>query len=57
MPMHGNNVFLLVWVETASVVKLDKEYSRAIPADYLVSSDGNSFKELLSNAGSFLPPR
>jgi hypothetical protein len=57
MPMHGNNVFVLAWVETSSVVKLDKEYGRAIPADYLVSSDANSFKELLSKAGSLLPPR
>ncbi len=57
MPMHGNNVFLLVWVETPDVVKLDKEYTRAIHADYLVSSDANSFKELLSKAGSLLPPR
>ena len=57
MPMHGNNVFLLVWVATPDVVKLDKEYGRAIPADYLVSSDANSFKDLLSKAGSLLPPR
>ena len=57
MPMHGNNVFLLVWVDTKDVVKLDNEYSRAISADYLVSSDANSFKELLSKAGSLLPPR
>ena len=57
MPMHGNNVFLLVWVATTDVVKLDKEYGRAIPADYLVSSDANSFRELLSKAGALLPPR
>ena len=57
MPMHGNNVFLLVWVETTSVVKLDKEYSRAIRADYLVSSDANAFKELLNKASPLLPPR
>ena len=56
MPMHGNNVFLLVWVDTKDVVKLDNEYSRAISADYLVSSDANYFKELLSKAGSLLPP-
>jgi hypothetical protein len=57
MPMHGNNVFLLVWVKTTDVVKLDNEYSRAISADYLVSSDANSFKDLMSRAESLLPPR
>ncbi len=57
MPMHGNNVFVLAWVESTDIVKLDKEYTRAISADYLVSSDANSFKELLSKAGSLLPPR
>jgi hypothetical protein len=55
--MHGNNVFLLVWVGSADVVKLDKEYSRMISADYLVSSNANGFKELLSKAGALLPPR
>ena len=57
MPMHGNNVFVLAWVETTSVVTLDKEYTRAISADYLKSSDANAFNELLSKAGSLLPPR
>jgi hypothetical protein len=57
MPMHGYNVFMLVWVESTSTVKLNKKYDRAISADYLKSSDTNAFKELVSKADSLLPSR
>jgi hypothetical protein len=55
MPMHANNVLMLVWVNTDGIVKLDKEYSRILSNDELVSSDALVFKELLEKAETYLP--
>ena len=54
MPMHSNNVLSLIWVGTTDVVKLDKEYSHILSADYLESSDETGFKELLIKAEPLL---
>ena len=49
MPMHANNVLILVWVEKNEVVKLDRAYRRRLLSEEdLISSDVQSFKGLLS---------
>jgi len=55
MPMHSNNVLILVWVDKNDVVKLDRAYSRLLSEEDLVSSDVQAFKELLSKADPLLP--
>ena len=55
MPMHSNNVLILVWVDKNDVVKLDRAYSRLLSEEDLVSSDVQAFKELLSKAEPLLP--
>ena len=58
MPMHCNNVLILVWVEKNEVVKLDRAYRRRLLSEEdLVSSDVQSFKGLLSKAEPLLPHR
>jgi len=57
MPMHSNNVLSLIWVDTPDIVKLDKEYSRILPADYMESSDETGFKDLLIKAEPLLKNR
>ena len=53
-PMHSNNVLSLIWVGTPDVVKLDKDYSHILSADYLESSDETGFKDLLIKAEPLL---
>jgi hypothetical protein len=55
MPMHSNNVLILVWVDKNDVVKLDRAYSRILSRKDLSSSDIQGFKELLSKAEHLLP--
>ncbi len=57
MPMHSNNVLILVWVDGDDMVKLDKDYSRILFEDDLASSDIQAFKELLSGAHPLLAAR
>ncbi len=57
MPMHSNNVLILVWVGRDDTVKLDKAYSRVLSEAGLVSSDIQGFKELLSKATPLLTGR
>lgn len=58
MPMHSNNVLMLVWVNGQDVVKIDREYSRVLYEDEeLISSDNEAFKELLDKTSSQLAPR
>ena len=57
MPMHSNNVLTLIWVDTPDIVKLDKEYSRILPEEYMESSDETGFKELLIKAEPLLKTR
>ena len=57
MPMHSNNVLILVWVDKNDVVKLDRAYSRILSREDLSSSDIQGFKELLSIAEPLLPAR
>ena len=55
MPMHSNNVLILVWVDKNEMVKLDTGYSRVLSEQDLVSGDVQSFKGLLSKAEHLLP--
>ena len=55
MPMHSNNVLILVWVGRNDMVKLDRDYSRILSREDLSSSDIQSFNELLSKAEHLLP--
>jgi len=57
MPMHSNNVLSLIWVDTPDIVKVDKEYSRVLPENYMESSDEMGFKELLNKAEPLLKTR
>ena len=57
MPMRSNNVLALIWVDTPDVVKLDKDYSGILSAEYLTSSDESGFKDLLIKAGPLLKAR
>lgn len=52
MPMHSNNVLILVRVATSGEVKLDRDYSRILSESELVTSDANGIKELLQKAES-----
>jgi len=54
MPMHSNNVVTLVWEGKPELVKIDRDYSRILSEDELISSDGMAFKELLMKAGPVL---
>jgi hypothetical protein len=57
MPMHSNNVLILIWVDRDDTVKLDKDYTRVLSEPDLVSSDIQAFKELLSKATPLLTAR
>ncbi len=57
MPMHSNNVLSLIWVDTPDIVKVDKEYGRVLPEDYMESSDEMGYKELLIKAEPLLKTR
>ena len=57
MPMHSNNVLILMWVDRDDTVKLDKDYTRVLSEADLVSSDIQGLKELLSKATPLLTGR
>jgi len=50
MPMHSNNVLILVAASNGEMVKLDRDYSRILSEPELTSSDDVAFKELLKKA-------
>jgi len=50
MPMHSNNVLILVAASTGEMVKLDRDYSRILMDPELTSSDEVGFKEFLKKA-------
>jgi len=57
MPMHSNNVLILVWAGGNEMVKLDRAYSRILSEEELVSSDVQAFKALLNKAEPLVPAR
>jgi len=54
MPMHSNNVFILVWVSKEETVKIDRDYSKILSESELASSDEMAFKELMKKVGPML---
>ena len=54
MPMHSNNVLILVWVNKDETVKIDREYSRILFENELTSSDEMAFKDLMTKVESEL---
>jgi hypothetical protein len=54
MPMHSNNVLILVWVGREEMVKVDRDYSLILSEDELISSDGMAFKDLMKKAEPLL---
>jgi len=52
MPMHSNNVLILVWVNKDDTVKINREYSRILSETELTSSDEMAFKDLMKKAES-----
>jgi hypothetical protein len=54
MPMHSNNVLMLVWVRKEEMVKIDRAYSRILSENELISSDVMGFKELMKKVGPML---
>ncbi len=50
MPMHSNNVLMLVWVNEEKMVKIDRDYSLILSDKELTSSDEMGFKDLMKKA-------
>ena len=54
MPMHSNNVLMLVWVNKEEMVKIDRDYSLILSEKELTSSDEMGFKDLMKKVGPML---
>jgi hypothetical protein len=54
MPMHSNNVLVLVWVNKEEMVKIDRDYSLILSEKELTSSDEMGFKDLMKKVEPML---